>query len=243
MGLLKNNLLNGAAYAAATAGAIVGEMEGRHLLVYACKPLMLIILSSWFFFNSRRFGDRFTLLIQAGLFFSLIGDVALMFDHLDQFYFLIGLGAFLIAQACYALGFAHNVADGGNSPGLLVGLLLAAVVLTYGALFGVELILDVEDDVQVPVAIYAITITFMGAAAALRFGRTYLPSFVLVFAGALLFIASDSILATHRFVRIVDHASWSVMLTYAAAQYLIAWGCLRHVLDPEELRRRAALDT
>ncbi|MCB0812103.1 MAG: lysoplasmalogenase, partial [Flavobacteriales bacterium] len=39
-----------------------------------------------------------TLLVQAGLFFSLIGDVFLMLDHLDEFNFLIGLSAFLIAH-------------------------------------------------------------------------------------------------------------------------------------------------
>ena len=182
-------------------------------------------------------------LIQVGLFFSLLGDAALMFDHLDQFFFLIGLGAFLIAQICYALGFAQNVADGGNSPGLLIGIFIAAVVLAYGAIFGIGLLQSVDDDVQVPVGIYAITITIMGAGAALRFGRTYLPSFLMVMAGAALFIASDSILATHRVVRVIDHAPFSVMLTYALGQYLIARGCLRHVLDPEEVRRRAALDT
>jgi hypothetical protein len=34
-----------------------------------------------------------------------------------------------------------------------------------------------------------------------------------------------------------------VMLTYGLAQVLIAGGCLTHVLDPEEIRRRAALTT
>jgi uncharacterized membrane protein YhhN len=243
MRLLKNHWVSGLLFAATTLGAIVGEWRGQHQLIYACKPLMLVVLGIWFYLNSRRYGDRFTLLIQAGLFFSLLGDVALMFDHLDQFFFLIGLGAFLIAQICYALGFAQNVADGGNSPGLLFGILIAAVVLTYGVLFGIGLLQSVDDDVLVPVGIYAITITLMGAGAALRFGRTYLPSFLMVMIGAALFIASDSILATHRFVRVIDHAPISVMLTYALGQYLIARGCLRHVLDPEEVRRRAALDT
>lgn len=243
MRLFKNHWVSGLLFAGATIGAIVGDMQGMHRLVYACKPLMLVVLGLWFFLNSRRYGDRFTLLIQVGLFFSLLGDAALMFDHVDQFFFLIGLGAFLIAQICYALGFMQNVSDGGNSPGLLIGILIAAVVVTYGVLFGIGLLEAVDEDVLVPVGIYALTITLMGAAAALRFGRTYLPSFIMVMVGAALFIASDSILATHRFVRVIDHAPLSVMLTYAAGQYLIARGCLRHVLDPEEVRRRAALDT
>ena len=202
---------------------------------------MMVILSSWFFFNSRRVGDRFTLLVQAGLFFSLIGDVALMFQHLDEFNFLIGLGAFLIAQLCYTLAFAQNIADAPGGQGLLISSSLTVLLIVYGSIFGSMVLESADEAVLVPVGIYAVAITLMGIAAALRFGRTYLPSFILVFVGALFFIASDSILATARFMRPVTHASWSVLLTYAIAQYLIARGCLRHVLDPEEIRRRAAL--
>ncbi|MBL7791342.1 MAG: lysoplasmalogenase [Saprospiraceae bacterium] len=241
MDLRKNHLVNGVAYAAVTLGTIVGEIRDMHMLVYACKPLMMILLSSWFFFNSRRVGDRFTLLIQLGLFFSLWGDVALMFDHLDQFYFLIGLGSFLLAQLCYTLAFAHNIADAGAGHGLLIQAVLAALVIVYGALFGNMLLEKVDVNILTPVGVYAVAITLMGLGAALRFGRTFLPSFIMVFAGAALFITSDSILATARFVRPLEHAKWTVLLTYAAAQYLIARGSLRHVLDPEEIRRRAAL--
>ncbi len=237
----KNHVLNGALYGLAALGTIVGEMRDLHVLVYVCKPLMMVILSSWFYFSSRRVGDRFTLLVQVGLFFSLVGDIALMLQHVDQFYFLIGLGAFLIAQLCYMLAFAQNVADVGGGQGLLVSSLLAGLVIAYSAAFGSMLLEKVDENVLTPVGVYAVAITLMGIAAALRFGRTYLASFLLVFVGAVLFIVSDSILATSRFVRPVDHASWSVVLTYAIAQYLIARGCLRHVLDPEEIRRRAAL--
>src|SRR5688500_3399152 len=97
MDIRKNNVVNGIAFLLATIGAIVGGSQNIQLLVYICRPLMLIVLSSWFFFNSRRVGDRFTLLIQVGLFFSLVADIALMFQHLDQFNFLIALGAYLIA--------------------------------------------------------------------------------------------------------------------------------------------------
>ncbi|MCC6936813.1 MAG: lysoplasmalogenase [Flavobacteriales bacterium] len=243
MSLLKNHLFNGVLYALVSIGTIIGEVRGIHGLVYVCKPLMMIVLSSWFYFNSRRVGDRFTLLIQVGLFFSLIGDVALMFQHRDEFNFIIGLGAFLIAQLCYTLAFAHNVSEVPGGQGLLVSAVLGGSIIAYGAAFGSILLNVIDETLVVPVGIYAVAITLMGVGAALRFSRTYMPSFVMVFVGALLFIASDSILATSRFVRPVDHATWSVILTYAIAQYLIARGCLRHVLDPEEIRRRAALTT
>ncbi|MEO8590152.1 MAG: lysoplasmalogenase [Flavobacteriales bacterium] len=239
----KNNLVNGVVYGLATLGTIIGEMTGRHWLVYICKPAMMVILSSWFFFSSRRVGDRFTLLIQAGLFFSLVGDVALMLQHLDEFNFLIGLGAFLIAQLCYTMAFAQNIANVGGPQGVLISTVLAVGVIAYGYFFASDLLPKVDEGIMVPVALYAVVITLMGIGAAYRFGRTFLRSFLLVFFGALLFIASDSILAINRFSHQLGHAEWSVLITYAAAQFLIALGCLRHVLDPGEIRRRAAMTT
>jgi uncharacterized membrane protein YhhN len=243
MDIRKNNVLNGVLYALATTGTIVGELHDHHLLVYVCKPLMMIVLSSWFFFNSRRVGDRFTLLIQAGLFFSLIGDVALMFQHLDQFNFLIGLAAFFIAQLCYTIAFVHNIADVGGGGNFVVSGILTVLLGAYGFFFASRLLPYVEEGISVPLLVYAVTITAMGIAASFRFARTFLRSFLMVLVGALFFIASDSLLATNRFMRPLDHAGWSIILTYAIAQYLIAAGCLAHVLDPEEIRRKAALST
>ncbi|HMC98081.1 MAG TPA: lysoplasmalogenase [Flavobacteriales bacterium] len=239
----KNNILNGAAYGLATLGTIVGQVTDLHVLVYVCKPAMMVTLSSWFFFNSRRVGDRFTLLIQAGLFFSLVGDIALMLEHLDEFNFLIGLGAFLVAQLCYTMAFAHNLANVGGPQGILVSIVLSVGLVAYGYFFAGSLLPKVDESIMVPVAIYAVVITLMGIGAAFRFGRTFMQSFLLVFIGALLFIASDSVLAINRFSHPLAHAGWSVLLTYALAQALIAAGSLQHVLDPEEIRRRAALAT
>ncbi|MBX2973177.1 MAG: lysoplasmalogenase [Flavobacteriales bacterium] len=243
MGITKNTALNIGLYGAACLGTITGEMIGSHALVYVCKPLMLIVLSSWFFFNSRRVGDRFTLLIQAGLFFSLVGDVALMFQHIDQFNFLIGLAAFLVAQLCYSIGFIHNIVDGGPSRSDLISAIIAVGLAAYGYFFADMLLPKVGDGIAIPIGVYAGAICLMGAAAAFRLGRTYMRSYIMVLVGALLFITSDSLLAINRFLEPMESARWTVTLTYGAAQLLIAWGALVHVLDPDEIRRRAALST
>jgi uncharacterized membrane protein YhhN len=243
MDLRKSTPVNGGIYGLALAGTMAGEALGVQSLVYACKPLLMIVLSSWFYFNSRRVGDRFTLLVQGGLFFSLVGDVALMFQHVDQFNFLIGLGAFLLAQLCYTFAFSINIAEADAGPGTLWGMLMASVVLVIGFVFGLVLMPRLDAAVSTPVLIYVAAITLMAITAALRFGRTYLRSFVLVFGGALLFMASDGLLAAGRFLRVLEDGGWAVMLTYGAAQFLIAAGALAHVLDPEELRRRSALST
>lgn len=243
MDLRKHTTFNLGLYAAVSLVTIVGEVTNTHGLVYVCKPLMMVVLSSWFYFTSRRVGDRFTLLVQAGLLFSLIGDVALMFQHVDEFNFLIGLGAFLIAQLCYSIAFLLNVLDAGRSRGDLISSAIAVLIIAYGYFFATRLLPKVDETIAIPITIYAIAICSMGVAAMFRLGRTFLRSFILVFAGALLFILSDSLLATNRFLTPLAHAPWSVMLTYAIAQALIVWGALVHVLDPGEIRRKAALST
>jgi uncharacterized membrane protein YhhN len=243
MNLRKSPIFNGILFALLTAGTIFGQARGLHAVEYVCKPLMMIVLSSWFFFNSRRVGDRFTLLVQAGLFFSLIGDVALMFEHVDEFNFLLGLAAFLLAQVCYTLAFAHNVSTVGGPQGIPLSVPLALAFIGYGVVFAKSIEPRLEEDVVVPVLVYAATITVMGIAAALRYRRTYPRSFWMVLSGAIFFIASDSLLATDRFVRPIAHGDLLVMVTYALAQFLIAAGALAHVLDPESIRRKAALTT
>ncbi|MBK9762873.1 MAG: lysoplasmalogenase [Flavobacteriales bacterium] len=243
MDLLKNTPINLTVYGFAVLGTIVGGSMDNSTLVLACKPLMMIVLGSWFYFNSRRVGDRFTLLIQAGLFFSFIGDVALIFQEQDEFNFLIGLAAFLIAQLCYAMAFIHNIMETGPARGTWISALLGVVLITFGYFFASSLMPYLDEYVVVPIVIYTVAICLMGVSAAFRLGRTYIKSFLYVFIGALLFITSDSILATNTFHHPLDHAKWSVILTYAVAQVLIASGALRHVLDPEEIRRKAALST
>ncbi|HRH39958.1 MAG TPA: lysoplasmalogenase family protein, partial [Flavobacteriales bacterium] len=146
-------------------------------------------------------------------------------------------------HVCYTLAFALNVADSPGGQGLLVSASIGLVVIGYVGAFGSMLLEHLEEGFAVPVGFYALGSVALCVAAALRFGRTYMPSFIMVMGGVLLLLASDSVLASARFVHPVEHAWWSVPILYAAAQYLIARGCLRHVLDPEEIRRRASLDT
>ncbi len=243
MDIKRNTWLNGGAYVLALIGTLVAEAKGIHALEYVCKPALLLILSSWFFFNSRRYGDRFTLMIQLGLFFSLIGDVALMFLHLDEFNFLIGLGAFLLAHICYTIAFVRNISEVGGTEGWILSSILSLVIALFAILFSWELQPKLDEDMTLPVLSYVAVIAIMGIMACFRYMRTYPRSFWLVLAGALCFIASDSLLAINRFIRPLSWAPMVLMVLYAAAQFLIASGCLLHVLDPDTIRRKQAIAT
>ena len=243
MDVRRSILINSIAFALALIGTLVAQAYGMRMLEFVCKPAMLIILSSWFFFSSRRYGDRFTILVQAGLFFSLLGDVALMFQHKDEFNFLIGLAAFMVAHLCYSLAFAHNALEVGDMEGLLVSILIGIAMISYAFFFSYGLVPYLDESLSIPVIAYVVAISLMGITAGLRFKRTYPRSFWFVMIGAVLFVVSDSLLARNRFIRPFGSADLLVMLTYGAAQYLIVAGSLIHVLDPEEIRRRQALRT
>lgn len=240
MDIKRDTMINGAAYGLAAMGATVAAATGSHALEYACKPLLMLILSSWFFFNSRRYGDRFTLLVQVGLFFSLVGDVALMFEHLDEFNFLIGLGAFLIAMLCYCMAFLHNINEVGGSEGWILSSALAIGIGLFAILFSWQLVPHLDEGLALPVIAYVVAISLMGILAAFRHARTFPRSFWMVLAGAVLFIASDTLLAMNRFIRPLAWGPTMVIFIYAISQFLIATGCLLHVLDPETIRRRQA---
>jgi uncharacterized membrane protein YhhN len=52
-------------------------------------------------------------------------------------------------------------------------------------------------------------------------------SYLLVFAGAVLFVLSDSLIAINRFTQPFELARIAIMSSYITAQYLIAVGCTR----------------
>jgi uncharacterized membrane protein YhhN len=240
---MKNTWLVGSIYTLATIGTCIAGMSGNHQLDYLCKPALMVVLSIWFYLRSRAVGDRFTLLVQAGLFFSLIGDVAMMFVHKDEFNFLVGLAAFMLAQLCYAVAFADNVFNVGAMEGFILPGICTVIIVVYTTLFVWDILPHVDNGLTYPVTIYAIAIATMAIAASFRYMRTYPRSFWTVFIGSMLFVASDSALAVNRFRKPFELAPLVIMITYSAAQFLIAWGCLAHVLDPDNLRRRAALTT
>lgn len=230
-------------YALATIGCIMGRTLGWHALEYVCKPVLMISLGIWFFIRSRRYGDRFTLLVQAGLFFSLVGDVVLMLDHVDGFFFLIGLAAFALAHLCYTVAFAQNIFEAEGTDGLVVGSVLGVVLLLAGLFVANLLSRRLDQDLLLPVLVYAGAITLMAIAAAFRYQRTFARSFRMVMLGAVLFMLSDTLLAQDRFVSPGTVHPAFVVLPYVAAQLLIASGCLAHILDPDSIRKKAVLDT
>jgi uncharacterized membrane protein YhhN len=186
------------------------------------KPLLLFSLMAWFYSQTPT-RSRAEKLFLVGLIFSWVGDIFLMFTDVAEIYFMLGLGAFLIAQANYALAF---LVDARGRENLLKNKpWLSLPVLAYGGYF-VWMLYPHLGALIIPVIGYAIVLVLMGVTALNRIPAVAPRSASLVLVGALLFIASDSILAYAKFVEPFVYHRILIMTTYGVAQFALVWGML-----------------
>ncbi len=192
---------------------------------YILKPLLLLSLSIYFYKQTVGAKNLFSNLIQAGLFFSFIGDCALLFAGISELYFIIGLLFFLVAQVCYCSAFrkSHkNLWPPFFSLQFIVSV-LPFVLLSAFVFFWIK---DSLHNLLYPVLVYILVITLMGILAALRYKKVSFLSFSLILAGAIFFMISDTLLAINKFKEAFNLAGVSIMSTYILAQFLIVEGSL-----------------
>lgn len=208
----KNRIL--AAVGAVGVMAFLLSLEQEHYelrLGTKAVPLLCLILWLW---PPREVYRRW---IFVGLVLSLIGDLLLGIGP-DQF--LPGLCAFLLAHVAYAVAYlsvtrALSVARG--LPFLLLA--VGASVFLWPGLGGLAW----------PVTAYIAVICTMTWRSAAMLGASGLEPREqwAALAGALLFAASDLLLAIRLFVRPVPGADYTIMLLYWAGQLCIALSARR----------------
>ncbi|MFC6633614.1 lysoplasmalogenase [Microbulbifer taiwanensis] len=143
--------------------------------------------------------------------FSALGDLLLALEFRNQFVF--GLGAFLLAQLTYAGNFLRR-ADFRCRRTALRGLpvLIAAIVLA-------QWLLPAAGELAPAVLFYLLAIVAMALSAAAHRGDS-----TLLFAGAVTFMASDTLIALNRFIEPLPLAGTAIMVTYYGAQIALLYG-------------------
>ncbi|RAV99066.1 lysoplasmalogenase [Pseudochryseolinea flava] len=214
-----------ALFVVASVGELVAIMLGNDLLHQTCKPLIMLSLCGHYWFVSE--GNHSRTFVVA-MIASWIGDVLLMVAEKDEAYFLFGLAAFLVTHVMLIITFhqfrdnnAGNPLRGVQSIRMAFPVVLAGtglIILLYPSLGALKF----------PVVVYVLILMCMVLAALYRYGRTDFKSMITAFAGALLFMMSDSILAINKFLMPLDHAGFWIMLTYCAGQFLIVRGVILH---------------
>jgi len=153
------------------------------------------------------------LFISSALLLSAIGDVVLALN-LEQG-FIYGLSAFAAAHICYTACFYRW---GAWQKRHSIKLSLLGIYM----LFMLLLLWPVTGTLQIPVLIYLLIIGAMAYSAMI----VTTPAYSIVL-GAALFVLSDSLLATHRFLFPLPYESLLIMGTYYSAQYFLLEACIK----------------
>ena len=191
--------------------AVRAEYGGTRRRVYIFKPLTLVLIIFIALQTKSGAPGLYKSLVVAGLLFSLAGDVFLMLPR-DRF--VGGLVSFLVAHVFYIAAFT---VEGGRVPPAWAGVLLSV----YGGLM-LRSLWPRLGRLRGPVVVYVAVILLMAWQAAGRWLGAGPAGSGLAAAGALLFVASDSLLAWNRFKGGFRSAPALVLGTYFAAQWLIA---------------------
>ena len=179
-----------------SAGDLVAVVISLPQLELICKPLILLSLIGYYLASVE---SRSFIFIRA-LFFSWAGDVLLLFTYRGEIFFITGLIAFLISHFLFIQVYRQH-RDGNIQSELLgtqkVRYALPIILVATGL---ITILYNSLGPLRIPVMVYALVLCVMTLTALFRYGRTSKQSFWLVFAGALFFMSSDSLLAINNFI-------------------------------------------
>lgn len=222
------------------------EFVHHRELIFFSKPLLLPLIAAYYFFSLNGIWNTVHKLIMLAFLFSWFGDISLMLTPetvtdtelmgipKSKYFFLGGLGSFLVTQILFISSYRKSidttsVGKGFHNkmiylPFLIYWLVILAIVLP-------PLQNNAEKKLAtIPVIFYAAVLIAMAATALSRFGKTNSKSFWFTFIGASIFVVSDSLIAINFLALSVPtyYAGFSIITTYAVAEYLIAEGILKH---------------
>ncbi len=215
-------------------------------LMFFTKPFVLPLIAVYYFLSVNGTWSKLHKLMMFAFLFSWFGDVSLMLTPetpadtslmgipKSPYCFLAGLGSFLVTQILFISAFRRAVSVSGGS-GILFSKLYYVPFLIYWVSILCIVLPPLQHNaekqiVTVPVIVYAAVLISMAATAFSRRGKTNSQSFWLTFAGACIFVISDSLIALN-FLALPQpgfYAGFSIMSTYVIAEYLIAEGVLSH---------------
>jgi len=195
---------------------IAAKIETLHFIT---KPLLVPALILLLLYSSAVVPGKNLLL--AGLFFSWMGDVFLLFEYKYALFFIFGLASFLTTHIFYIIYFlrirSSNISLLKKQP------LLILLVVAYGSCL-VWLLYPHLGDLTLPVMAYAAVICSMLLCSMHIFFKVSKKAGMFYLLGAACFVLSDSLLAVNKFYQPFAGAGIFIMLTYCAAQFFIVTG-------------------
>jgi len=208
---------------------VTGDLISKYLqlpyLDYIFKPLIMLWIGGYFYLHSKGIDNTVVRMALYAFVASWAGDLFMMFA--DQFiYFVLGIASFLTAQVFYIFLFLRTINLSGKKSFLKKKPVWLIAYMAYGIVVYILLFPHLDGVLKPAVLIYVLAILSMSSMALNRLGNGHPISFTLVFAGSLLFVASDTMIAINRFLVSIPFEGLLIMSTYIGAQYLIMRGLL-----------------
>ena len=197
-------------------------LVGREDITWFLKPFLLPFLIVAVYFH-QRFSSKKILLV--ALILSWIGDIILLFANKGELYFIGGLIAFLLSHIFYILLFNKQLKIYLKKSRTTYWIGITSIIIYL--LVMMVVLMPYLGDLLLPVFVYAMTISIMLLFALKGFLNWQKPANIYIFIGAIIFVASDSVLAFDKFYAAIPYSSFFIMSTYLAAQYLIVIGILK----------------
>lgn len=199
----------------------VARFIGAAPVAAMVKPALLPLLALTTVAAAGGMEDRTVRLLVIAQLLGCAGDIFLISSEFIAF--AIGLVCFLVGHIFYCINF------GGRSwKGLKPLQWVLAVAVMIVAVAGLLLAIGVKGTFLVPFAVYGMMLMFLiwsGLAGVIR--EKDKATWVIITVGAVLFAFSDSLIAVQTFNGASTFLEFLVMVTYVAAQCLLAWGGLR----------------
>ncbi len=178
-------------------------------LVVSYKPLVVLFLAL-----AIPREDAFKKLMFAGFLFAAIGDLVL---EISEDTFVYGLLFFLVTHLFYSVAFTLR------SKRLQLWSLAIFAVAGY---FVFDWLKDgIPRDMLLPVAVYMGVIIIMVWRAFVQ--RNYDKYAKWAFAGAVVFLLSDTLIAVNKFYSPIEGELWYIMTTYWLAQAMIFYAVVK----------------
>jgi uncharacterized membrane protein YhhN len=213
-----------------TAVDLFGICCGPHDLRYVTKPILMPLLIL-VYVRGHLHKNVFSRLIISGLFFSWLGDIFLMQEEKNDFFFILGLCSFLTTHILYILYFFRIPSEHKSYFKKYPLFLLVVAVYLFELLY---LLWHYLGALKIPVVVYGLIICTMLIMALWQYKRLPDKVSLLFIFGAALFVLSDSILALSKFRQPLPYSGILTMFTYVAAQVMIVLGSLAHLRHQEE---------
>ena len=188
---------------------IIGVAANISWLQNIIKPLIILSLITLYYIAATERNKWYVL----ALFFSFLGDVFLLDKN---GYFLLGIGSFLITQILFIKIIISQLRKVANHQ-----IFISALPFTVYFIVLILIVKDNLNELLTPVIIYGITISVFGMVSLLYYLINKTKKSQLLLVGAILFIASDSMIALNKFHEPKFMYPVAIMITYILAQYLI----------------------